>query len=86
MIQNDEELDATLERILKRARELMRRNLKGPRRTTFGTFAGQAFFVYERSGQHCLKCDARIGMRRQGNLQRSTYFCPNCQSVPEREP
>lgn len=77
--------DPTLERILKRARDLMRRNLKGPRRTTFGTFAGQAFFVYERSGQHCLKCDTKIGMRRQGALQRSTYFCPECQSVAERE-
>lgn len=74
--------DATLERVLKRARELMRRNVgKGPRRTTFGTFAGQNHFVYERSGQHCLKCDAKIGMRRQGPLQRSTYFCPDCQGV-----
>jgi endonuclease-8 len=74
--------DATLERLLKRARELMRRNLKGPRRTTFGTFAGTAHFVYERSGQHCLKCDTKIRMLRQGPLQRSTYFCPECQ--PER--
>jgi len=75
--------DATLQRLLKRARELMRRNLRpGPRRTTFGTFAGQNFFVYERSGQRCLKCDTKIGMRRQGNLQRSTYFCPECQNVP----
>jgi endonuclease-8 len=73
--------DATLERLLKRARELMRRNLKGPRRTTFGTFAGQNYFVYERSGQHCLKCDTKIKMRRQGNLQRSTYYCPECQGV-----
>jgi endonuclease VIII len=73
--------DATLERVLKRARELMRRNLNGPRRTTFGTFAGTPFFVYERSGQHCLKCDTKILMRRQGALQRSTYFCPQCQGV-----
>jgi endonuclease-8 len=73
--------DATLDRLLKRARELMRRNLKGRRRTTFGTFAGQNFFVYDRSGQHCLKCDSKIGMRRQGPLQRSTYYCPECQSV-----
>jgi endonuclease-8 len=73
--------DATLTRLLKRARELMRRNLKGPRRTTFGTFAGSAYFVYERSGQHCLKCDSKIGMLRQGTLQRSTYFCPECQGV-----
>lgn len=73
--------DPTLERVLKRARDLMRRNLKGPRRTTFGTFASSPFFVYERSGQHCLKCDTKVGMRRQGTLQRSTYFCPQCQGV-----
>ncbi len=73
--------DATLERVLKRARELMRRNLKGPRRTTFGTFASAAHFVYDRSGQHCLKCDTKVRMLRQGSLQRSTYFCPDCQGV-----
>lgn len=71
--------DAALARLLKRARELMRRNLKGPRRTTFGTHAGMPYYVYERSGQHCLKCDSKIRMLRQGNLQRSTYFCPECQ-------
>lgn len=73
--------DVTLQRVLTRARDLMRRNLQGPRRTTFGTFAGTPFYVYERSGQHCLKCDTKIGMRRQGALQRSTYFCPRCQNV-----
>lgn len=77
--------DGTLDRVLKRARDLMRRNLKGPRRTTFGTFAGTPFYVYERSGQHCLKCDTKIGMRRQGALQRSTYFCPCCQGVAQME-
>lgn len=71
--------DATIARLLKRARDLMRRNLKGPRRTTFGTHAGMPYYVYERSGQHCLKCDSKIRMLRQGNLQRSTYFCPECQ-------
>jgi endonuclease VIII len=79
--------DATLERLLRRARELMRRNLgPGPRRTTFATFAGQKHYVYERSGQRCLKCDTKIRMQRQGNLQRSTYFCPECQPAPQGEP
>lgn len=73
--------DATLGRLLERARRLMRLNLAGPRRTTFGSFAGQKHFVYERSGQHCLKCDTKIRMLRQGTLQRSTYFCPECQGV-----
>jgi endonuclease-8 len=74
--------DELLERVLRRARELMRRNLRGPRRTTFGSLAGTPYYVYERSGQHCLKCDATIRMQRQGSLQRSTYYCPECQSDP----
>jgi endonuclease-8 len=65
--------DATLERVLRRARDLMRRNRRGPRRTTFGTFASTPYYVYQRSGEHCLKCDTKIRMRRQGSLQRSTY-------------
>jgi endonuclease-8 len=74
--------DATLQGVLKRARELMRRNLApGLRRTTFGSFAGSNYWVYDRSGEHCLKCDAKIGMRRQGTMHRSTYFCPECQGV-----
>lgn len=81
-LQVDQLDDATLERLLKRARDLMRRNLqRGARRTTFGSFASQNHYVYERSGQHCLKCDTKVRMRRQGNLQRSTYFCPECQGV-----
>jgi endonuclease-8 len=72
--------DPTLERILRRARDLMRRNRRGPRRTTFGTLAGSPYYVYERSGQHCLKCDTTIRMRRQGPQQRSTYYCPSCQN------
>lgn len=78
--------DAALERLLRRARELMRRNRRGPRRTTFGTFASTPYYVYERSGQHCLKCDTTVRMRRQGSLQRSTYYCPECQGVPHEAP
>jgi endonuclease-8 len=77
--------DASLERVLRRARDLLRRNRRGPRRTTVGAFAGTAYYVYDRSGEHCLKCDSKIRMRRQGSLQRSTYYCPECQSVPESE-
>ncbi|HET9960585.1 MAG TPA: DNA-formamidopyrimidine glycosylase family protein [Polyangiaceae bacterium] len=78
--------DAALDRLLRRARELMLRNRKGPRRTTFGTFASTPYYVYERSGQHCIKCDSKIRMRRQGPLQRSTYYCPECQTVPDEPP
>lgn len=40
-------------------------------------FEVQQFAVYERAGQPCRRCDARI--RRIVQAQRSTYFCPQCQ-------
>ncbi len=35
--------------------------------------------VYEREGKACYDCGTVIEMRRQGEQQRSTYFCPQCQ-------
>ncbi len=64
-----------------RTRDLMRRNLMGyPRTTRFGR-DGTRKWVYGRSGEACLRCGRLIQMRRQGELGRSTYFCPSCQSV-----
>ena len=73
--------DATLDRVIARARDLMNRNRNSSRRSNFGKINGLKYFVYNRSGEHCVKCDARIGMRRQGSQLRSTYFCPVCQRV-----
>lgn len=73
--------DATLDRLIARARDLMNRNRHISRRSNFGKINGLKYYVYNRSGEHCLKCDARIGMRRQGSQLRSTYFCPVCQHV-----
>jgi endonuclease-8 len=73
--------DATLDRLIVRARTLMNRNRNSSRRSNFGRINGLKYYVYNRSGEHCLKCDARIGMRRQGSQLRSTYFCPVCQNV-----
>jgi endonuclease VIII len=71
--------DDELRQLLRRARELMRKNLAGyPRRTRFGR-DGQRQWVYGRSGEPCLVCGDRIEMRRQGDLGRSTYWCPTCQ-------
>jgi formamidopyrimidine-DNA glycosylase len=42
----------------------------------------QKLYVYERTDQACLVCDAPISHRVQG--QRSTYWCPQCQ--PGRTP
>lgn len=74
--------NASIASLLARAHRLMRRNLAGgQRRTRFG-HDGQSKWVYRRSGEGCLKCGGRIAMQRQGDLGRSTYFCPDCQSVP----
>jgi formamidopyrimidine-DNA glycosylase len=38
----------------------------------------QKLFVYERAGQPCRRCGTPIRKLAQG--QRSTYFCPRCQT------
>jgi formamidopyrimidine-DNA glycosylase len=37
----------------------------------------QRHWVYDRAGQKCRRCRARIRHLQQG--QRSTYYCPTCQ-------
>jgi len=65
--------------LVERSEQLMRRNLEGyPRRTRF--LPGEKLWVYDRSGDPCLKCGTRVEMIRQGDLGRSTYFCPECQT------
>lgn len=74
-------VDAKLRAILGCARELLRRNLDGrPRRTRFGR-DGQRKWVYRRRGDPCLVCGEPVRMRRQGDLGRSTYWCPACQET-----
>jgi DNA-formamidopyrimidine glycosylase len=36
-------------------------------------------WVYQRRGQPCFVCATKIEMFRQGDFQRTTYFCPHCQ-------
>ena len=43
--------------------------------------AGHRRWVYKRLGRPCLRCGAPIEMVRQGRLERSSYFCPNCQPL-----
>ena len=40
-------------------------------------------WVYRRRGQPCFVCGAPIEMIRQGDFQRTTYFCPHCQHPPD---
>ena len=75
----DQLTDDQLRELMREARHLMRRNLIGdPRRTRFG-HDGQRVWVYSRRGQPCLVCGRSIRMRRQGDLGRTTYWCPDCQ-------
>jgi endonuclease-8 len=57
------------------------------RRTTGRLDPRARLWVYERQGRPCRRCGTRIEMRRQGDLNRSTYFCPTCQkkSTPGTE-
>jgi endonuclease VIII len=75
---------ARLRSVLERARALMQANVvsPGPRRTRFDAQQPRArMWVYKRSGRPCSVCATIIGMRRQGELARSTYFCPRCQAT-----
>lgn len=75
-----------LRALVERARSLLRRNVvaptMGPRRrqTRARVGGGGVLWVYGRGGEHCLVCDARIAVLRQGQPPRSTYYCPTCQA------
>jgi endonuclease VIII len=74
--------DEVLLRVVRRGAELMRRNVQGGARTTRFGLDGHRLWVYGRSGKPCLKCGTTLQMRRQGDLGRSTYWCPACQVRP----
>lgn len=76
--------DDTLRRMLATARTWMRRNL-GPGRRRTRWVHGRRTWVYDKSGEPCGKCGEAIRMRRQGDLGRSTYYCPRCQGVDAAE-
>ena len=67
-----------------KSRELMQQNVDGKPRTTRRALDGRRFWTYGRSGQLCFVCGNRIEMVRQGDLGRSTYFCPTCQGTADR--
>ncbi len=69
------------------AAKLMRLNLLTRRRTAVPLKrrpepSSQRFFVYHRGGEPCLDCGTPIVRFVQGDMGRSTYYCPSCQ--PER--
>jgi len=75
---------AQLDALLRRARKSLARNLARRGRRVMREKSGPRLWVYRRAGMPCLVCGAAIRMQRQGAQQRSTYFCPECQSVTSR--
>ncbi len=71
--------DERLRGLLRRTVRLARRNLEGKPRRTRSRPDGRRKWVYGRSGEPCYECGTSIRMRRQGDLGRSTYWCPACQ-------
>ena len=83
--------DATLDRLLETGQRLLVANADrrtGPGRvTTAGPDArrpdpragGDRVWVYRRAGRPCRRCGTLIRSARQGDLPRTTYWCPTCQ-------
>jgi endonuclease-8 len=62
--------DASLERIVKRARALLKRSADRGERSAS---------VYSRGGEPCRRCGTPIAYQKQGSDARGTYWCPKCQ-------
>ena len=79
---NEDEVRA----IYEKAAHLMRLNLLTRRRTSVPlrrrpSPSSHRYFVYMRGGKPCLDCGAPIQRFLQGDMGRSTYFCPACQRI-----
>ncbi|MCO8128534.1 hypothetical protein NHL50_15090 [Acidimicrobiia bacterium EGI L10123] len=64
-----------LRRVLDTSHRLLVANLGRTRRVTYR----DGVAVYGRRGQPCFRCGSVVRMRRQGEMARSTYWCPTCQ-------
>jgi endonuclease-8 len=53
------------------------------RRTTHESQPGESLWVYGRAGQPCRRCGAAIRRRIQGPDARVTFWCPDCQRMPD---
>lgn len=81
--------DETLDRLLDLGRRLLVANAAraGGRVTTAGPDArrrdpragGDSVWVYRRAGRPCRRCGTLIRAAQQGDLPRTTYWCPSCQ-------
>jgi endonuclease-8 len=75
----DKLTDEVLLTILRKARSLMMSNRGTSARRTRMRGDGSNFWAYGREGEACFECGETIVIRRQGDLGRTTYYCPNCQ-------
>ena len=71
--------DATIDRLVAKAGELLRRNLGPGLRRTTSALSPLRLWVYRRSRLPCRRCGTAIERVVQGEQARSTYFCPACQ-------
>lgn len=79
--------DAVVRSLFEKAAHLMRLELLTRRRShgpvrRRATPSSQRLWVYGRAGRSCLDCGALIERFLQGDMARSTYFCPGCQPEP----
>lgn len=75
-----------LEEVYRVAADLMRANLGPGPRTSVPLRrrphpSSPRLWVYDRAGEPCLECGTAVLRIVQGDLARSTYFCPWCQPV-----
>ncbi len=81
-------------RLMRDARVLLRANVvnpvdtgvvsyRGMRRTTGRSNPMQRLYVYGRRDRPCRRCGTPVRMRRHGEHNRSTYWCPCCQPAPD---
>ncbi len=67
--------------LIETAARMLRANLTGGQRTTVTSArAPGGLAVYGRSGRPCTICATTISFRRHGRHDRSTFWCPTCQS------
>ena len=75
--------DDVLARVIATAQRLLRLNVQPDlhgRTTTLGDAAARGkLWVYGRAGRSCFRCGTHIQVGRQGELRRTTYWCPRCQ-------
>jgi endonuclease-8 len=77
---------AALHAMFTEAARLMRLNLATKRRTSVPLQrrphpGSGRLHVYGRNGKPCLDCGSSIERFLQGDMARSTYFCPRCQAL-----